>query len=135
VTELELPTGEVVTPDDVFSYGGYPYRFVPADEHEPTARPAGPGPTPEEVDFYLVPLFWGGGDMDVPFRDRAALEEQWDDSRGVLTEAEWRDWLFEARADDRFDEAELNAIGRELGVVNGATDDGGLFARVRRLLG
>lgn len=135
MTELELPTGETVTPDDVFCYGDYPYRFVPADEHGTTARPAGPGPAPDEVEFYLVPLYWGGGDMDVPFRDRAALVEQWEDSRGVLGEAEWRDWLVEARADDRFDDEELDAIARELGVGDVEGGAGGLLARIRRLFG
>jgi hypothetical protein len=133
---LELPTGETVTPADVFCYEGYPYRFVPADERGGSnARVEGPGPGPDEVQFYLVPLYWGGGDMDVPFPDREALVEQWDDARGVLTDAEWRDWLVESRADDRFDDAELDAIAAELGLDGGRGASGGLLARVRRLLG
>ncbi|WP_276259802.1 hypothetical protein [Haloglomus litoreum] len=134
---LELPTGETVTPEDVFCYEGYPYRFVPADAREGSnARIEGPGPGPDEVQFYLVPLYWGGGDMDVPFPDREALVEQWDDARGVLTDVEWRDWLVESRADDRFDDAELDAIAAELGLEDGrGGGGGGLLARVRRLLG
>ncbi|TSD14790.1 hypothetical protein DP107_07425 [Haloglomus irregulare] len=132
---LELPTGETVTPEDVFCYEGYPYRFLPAEARDgTTARAEGPGPGPDEVSFYLVPLHWGGGDMDVPFPDRAALVEQWEDARGVLTDAEWEDWLAEARADDRFDDAELDAIAAELGLAE-ARAASGLLARVRRLLG
>ena len=138
---LELPTGETVTPDDVFCYEGYPYRFLPAEARDgTTARAEGPGPGPDEVAFYLVPLHWGGGDMNVPFRDREALVEQWDDARGVLTDAEWAEWLVEAREDDRFDDDELDAIERELGLadaLSGGTDGdaGDLLARLRRVLG
>ena len=138
---LELPTGETVMPDDVFCYEGYPYRFLPAEARDgTTAHAEGPGPGPDEVAFYLVPLHWGGGDMDVPFRDREALVEQWDDARGVLTDAEWAEWLVEAREDDRFDDDELDAIERELGLADapsgGADGDAGdLLARLRRVLG
>jgi hypothetical protein len=137
---LELPTGETVTPSDVFCYENYPYRFLPAAERDgTTARTEGPGPDPGEVAFYLVPLYWGGGDMDVPMRDREALVEQWDASRGVLSTAEWREWLADARGDDRFDAAELDAIARELGLDAAGPDDGeggsGLVARLRGLFG
>lgn len=137
---LELPTGETVTPEDVFCFGNYPYRFIPADEHDAgAATPVGPGPSPDEVSFYLVPLYWGGGDMDVPFRDREALVEQWDASRGVLTDEEWREWLAEARGDDRFDDEELDALARELGIGDGDTErtagGGGPLAWLRGLLG
>ncbi|MFB6105415.1 MAG: hypothetical protein ABEJ70_00440 [Halobacteriaceae archaeon] len=112
---LTLPDGETVTPEDVFLFEGYPYRFVPADE--------------ADVAFYLSPLYWGGGDMDVPFADREALAEQWGDaSEGTLSAAEWESWLVEARADERFDDAELDHVRRE---VLGA----GVLARLRRALG
>lgn len=116
-TTLELPNGETVAPDEVFLYGGYPYRFVPQEGTE---------------GFLFRPLYWGGGDMDVPFRDREALVEQWGpESKGLMTDAEWRDWLASARTDDRFDADELDAIEREL---LGARD-AGLVARVQRLIG
>ncbi|MFC7096253.1 hypothetical protein [Halobaculum marinum] len=115
---LTLPTGETVDPDTVFSFNGYPYRFRPLDH--------------AEYAFALSPLVWGGGDMDVPFEDREELREQWGpESRGVLTDAEWRDWLVEARADDRFGDDELDVVEREL--FGG--DGGGLLDRVRRALG
>lgn len=113
---LELPNGETVTPGDVFLYNGYPYRFVPLAD--------------EEYAFALSPLYWGGGEMDVPFRDRTALVDQWGpDSRGTLADEEWEAWLREARHDDRFDEAELDAIAREVGVRSGLLD------RLRRTFG
>jgi hypothetical protein len=115
---LELPSGESVTPEDTFMYEGYPYRFRPAGDDETTA-------------FYLTPLYWGGGEMDIPFPDREVLVDQWGkESQGVLTPDEWRTWLSNARVDDRFDEPELEALAEELG---GRTP--GLFTRVRRLLG
>lgn len=126
---LELPSGETVTPEDVFLFGDYPYRFVP-----------------EEGDgFTLSPLYWGGGDMDIPFRDREALVEQWGGAgdRGTLTDEEWADWLQGARTDDRFDDRELDALAQELGVADaGASGDegtlgderSGLLARIRRWL-
>lgn len=119
---LELPTGETVTPDDVFLYGGYPYRFRPRDD---------------EYAFELVPLYWGDSDLDVPFPDRASLVDQWDErSRGVLTPAEWEHWLREARADDRFDDAELDALARELpGEHESLSGVSGLLEWLRGLLG
>ena len=115
---LELPSGETVTPEDVFMYEGYPYRF----------RPAGDG---ETAAFYLTPLYWGGGEMDVPFPDRGVLNGQWGEaSRGVLTTEEWAEWLREVRDDDRFDAAELDALAEELGV-----EEPGLVTRLRRSLG
>ncbi|WP_435066063.1 hypothetical protein [Halobaculum sp. EA56] len=114
---LDLPSGETVEPGTVFCFNGYPYRFVPLDH--------------EEYRFKLAPLYWGGGDMDVPFADREELVEQWGpESRGVLADEEWRDWLVEARADDRFGDEELDAVEREL--LGG---DGGLLGRLRRALG
>ncbi|UIO99038.1 hypothetical protein Hbl1158_10890 [Halobaculum sp. CBA1158] len=111
---LELPTGETVETGTVFSFNGYPYRFVPLDH--------------PEYRFRLAPLYWGGGDMDVPFADRDELVEQWGpESRGVLTDEEWRDWLIEARADDRFGEDELDAVEREL-----LGEEGGLLDRISR---
>lgn len=114
---LELPNGEEVTPEDVFLYNGYPYRYVPVSD--------------DRYDFKLSPLYWGGGDMDVPFRDADALAEQWgDDSRGLLSPEEWRRWLSEARHDERFGEAELDALAEEL-----PTGDRGVVAALRDRLG
>lgn len=113
---LELPNGEVVSPDDVFLYNGYPYRFVPVEEGE--------------FAFELEPLYWGGGGMNVPFRDREALVEQWgEDSRGTLPPPEWRAWLREARRDDRFGDDELDALTADL------PTGGGLVATLRDALG
>jgi hypothetical protein len=115
---LKLPSGEEVTPQDVLMYKWYPYRF----------RPAGDG---ETAAFYLTPLYWGGGEMDVPFPDRGVLKGQWgEDSRGVLTTEEWAEWLREVREDDRFAGAELDALAEELGVSTP-----GLSERIRRALG
>ncbi|WP_255198711.1 hypothetical protein [Halorarius litoreus] len=122
---LELPTDETVTPDDVFLFGGYPYRFVPGE---------GEG-------FTLSPLYWGGGDMDIPFRDREELAFRWGDdgdASGPMTDEAWREWLAERRDDDRFDEAELDALARELGVAEDGGhdgDDNGLVGRLRDRLG
>jgi hypothetical protein len=122
---LELPSGDVVTPDDVFRDDGYPYRFVPVES--------------DRYAFEPVPLYWGGGDMDVPFTDRRALVDQWEpEASGVPTESEWATRLADARTDDRFDEAELDALERELlgseEPDHSATDEG-LFATLRGLLG
>ncbi|PSP54897.1 hypothetical protein BRC82_07805 [Halobacteriales archaeon QS_1_67_19] len=106
---LELPNGEVVTADDLILYNNYPYRvrFADGDDYE----------------FVFSPLYWGGGDMDVPFRDREALVDQWGpQSRGTLTEIEWEQWLREARHDDRFGDDELDALARELPVSRGLVD-------------
>ncbi|WP_255151282.1 hypothetical protein [Halorarius halobius] len=100
---LELPTGEEVTPEDAFLFGGYPYRFVPRE---------GEG-------FALSPLYWGGGDMDVPFPNREALVAEWGadgEARGPMSDEAWRAWVAEARADDRFGDEELDAVARELGI-------------------
>jgi len=113
---LELPNGDTVTPEEVFLFNGYPYRFAPSHD--------------DRLAFELSPLYWGGGEMDVPFPDREHLEEQWGpDSRGTLAAEEWREWLAEARTDDRFDEEELATIERE--VLGG----GGLLSGLRRRLG
>ena len=118
---LVLPTGEEVTPEDVFLYSGYPYRFRPRDD---------------EYELELVPLYWGDSGLDVPLADREALVEQWDDaSRGTLTPEAWADWLAAAREDDRYDDAELDELARELPVDADAAEEGGLLARVRRALG
>ena len=98
---LELPTGERVGPEDVFLYNGYPYRFVPLDS--------------DSYEFELSPLYWGDSGMDVPFRDREALVDQWGaDSRGLLSPAEWDEWLADARDDERFGDRELVELAREL---------------------
>ncbi len=124
---LTLPNGETVTPDDVFLYNDYPYRVAfPDDATGPDDESADEAP-----EFYLSPLYWGGGEMDVPFREREALVEQWgEESEGLLGEDEWEEWLDEARTDERFDDEELDALRRELPVSGG-----GLMARIRRALG
>jgi len=112
---LRLPDGETATPDDVFPFNDYPYRFVPVDG--------------EEVAFELTPLYWGGAGMDIPFEDRAALDEQWEaESSGRMTDDEWRAWLESARRDDRFDDEELDAVAA-------AVLDEGIFDRLRRRFG
>lgn len=98
---LELPNGDVVRPDDVFLYNDYPYRLV-WSESEPEA-------------FELSPLYWGDSGMDIPFRDREALLDQWEaKSRGLLTPSEWETWLDQASDDPRFDDAELTELAAEL---------------------
>ncbi|NEU58800.1 hypothetical protein [Halorussus sp. MSC15.2] len=121
---LELPNGDTVTSDDVFLYNDYPYRVVfPGDDESPNED--------AKYEFWLSPLHWGGGEMDIPFREREALVEQWGpESRGTLTESEWEGWLREARGDDRFGDDELDALAREL-----PTSDSGLVTRLRRTLG
>lgn len=99
---LELPNGDEVTPGDVFLYNDYPYRLVwldVADSHE----------------FELSPLYWGDSGMDIPFRDRDALVDQWEpESRGLLSDDEWTRWLDDASADPRFDDEELDHLAEEL---------------------
>lgn len=94
---LELPNGDRVTPSDIFLFNGYPYRFVPLET--------------DEYAFKLSPLVWGGDGMDVPFDDHEEFETQWGpDSQGILSKPEWRDWLADARTDERFDREEIDAI-------------------------
>jgi len=120
---LELPNGETVTPDEVFLFEGYPYRFLPAE------RATGGVAAEEEVELLLRPLYWGGGDMDVPLRDRSELAERWGpDSEGTMTDEKWADWLEELRADDRFGDDEVDALTREL-------LPGGPLTRLWRALG
>lgn len=114
---LELPTGETVSPEQAFLFEGYPFRFRPVDDGE---------------GFELSPLYWGGGQMDQRFESRTELVERWaedPDSRGLLTDDEWRAWIDDARDDDRFVAEELDAIERELGLARGP------LARLRGLLG
>ncbi|MFB6300456.1 MAG: hypothetical protein ABEH65_09370 [Halobacteriales archaeon] len=116
VEELELPNGDVIEPGDVILYNGYPYRLMPT-EAEGTA-------------FILSPLYWGDSALDIPFASRQELVDQWEsESRGVLTEAEWRDWLYEARGQGMFTPEELDAI--ETVVI----DTPGLLDRLRSLFG
>lgn len=119
---LELPDGTVVTPEDVFLYNDYPYRFVPTDETEPDA-------------FLLSPLYWGGGEMDIPFSDHDVLREQWNsDESGDLDRDEWEQWLDDARGNDKLDEAEVDALTAEIlgeTATTAATDDG-ILSRIRR---
>ncbi|MFB6171248.1 MAG: hypothetical protein ABEJ23_01860 [Haloarculaceae archaeon] len=115
---LTLPNGETIAPGEVILYEGYPYRYVASDD--------------PDVAFVLSPLFWGDSPLDVPFSSRAALADQWGaESRGTLTEAEWADWLADAREDERFGAAELDAVASEVL----ADDRNGVLARVRRFLG
>ncbi|WP_423999887.1 hypothetical protein ACOZ4I_12165 [Haloarcula salina] len=98
---LELPNGDVVSPDDVFNYNDYPYRLVwlDGDSHA----------------FAFSPLYWGDSGMDIPFRDREALVDQWEaDAEGLLTPAEWADWLDEAATDPRFSDEEVAELADEL---------------------
>jgi len=119
---LDLPNGETVTSEDVFLYNNYPYRVRFPDEE---AR------AESDYEFEFSPLYWGGGEMDIPFRDREALVEQWgEDSRGTMTGEEWDEWLREARGDDRFGDDELDALARELPGSGG----GGLMDRLRDAL-
>ncbi|MDS0283020.1 hypothetical protein [Haloarcula onubensis] len=118
---LELPNGDAVTPEDVFLYNDYPYRLVWLDggDHE----------------FELSPLYWGDSGMDIPFRDREALVDQWEpESRGLLSEDEWAAWLEEASADPRYDHTELIELADELPTdwEPAARDDsgGGLLDRL-----
>ena len=113
--ELTLPNGETVTEGDVILHDNYPYRVVFPDD--------------DEYVLELSPLYWGDSGMDVPFRDRDALREQWaPDSRGTLTPDQWNAWLQEARQDDRFGDDELDELARELPTSSGR------FERLRRLL-
>ena|GEM_PF-852544 len=156
---LELPDGSVVEAGEVFLYNDYPYRYVPGEgaDTPPSERAtgAGDGGHADETDttaadhttapadgeppaFSLSPLYWGGGEMDVPFRDREALHEQWEpDTSGVLDDDGWEAWLADARETDQFGEAELDAVARELfdGRETGAVGDrpSGLFDRLRSL--
>ena len=91
--EIELPNGDVVEPGTVILYEEYPYR-VDADEG-----------------IVLSPLYWGDSELDLTFESQEALAASWgEDSAGVLSESEWRDWLTEARHDDRFGDDELDAV-------------------------
>lgn len=121
---LELPNGDVVTPDDVFLYNDYPYRLVwlDGDTHE----------------FELSPLYWGNSGMDVPFRDREALVDQWDvDSRGLLSPEAWDRWLDDAADDDRFTDHEVEALADELPVADRSQESSadGVLGRIRSLFG
>lgn len=119
---LTLPTGETVTPEDVFLYNDYPYRFVPLDH--------------EEYEFKLAPLYWGYSDMDVPFPDRDALTEQWGaESQGTMSDAEWAAWITDRRETEMFGENELDAIAEEVGLSEEVSDDDGIVASIRRALG
>ena len=116
---LALPNGDEVTPDDVFLYNNYPYRLVWLDG--------------ERHAFELSPLYWGDSGMDIPFRDREALVDQWDaDSEGLLTAEEWGTWLEEATEDPRFDGTEIEELAAELPTdwQPATTDDGGLLDRL-----
>jgi len=118
---LELPNGDEVTPEDVFLYNDYPYRLVWLDD--------------EEHEFELSPLYWGDSGMDIPFRDREALVDQWEpESRGLLTDEEWADWLDAAVDDPRYDHDELTELAAELPTDwepgDEPDDDSGLLDRL-----
>ena len=121
---LELPNGDVVTPDDVFLYNDYPYRLVWIDS--------------EDYAFELSPLYWGDSGMDVPFRDREALVDQWDaDSEGLLSTERWERWLDHAEQDDRFTDHEVAALAAELPgtAERDASTSEGTLSRIRSLIG
>jgi len=118
---LALPNGEEVTPEDVFLYNDYPYRLVWLDDGDHA--------------FELSPLYWGDSGMDVPFRDREALVDQWEpESRGLLSAEEWADWLADASDDPRFDDTELAELAEELPTdweyEAESESDGGLLDRL-----
>jgi len=118
---LELPTGETVTPEDVFLYNDYPYRLV--------------WPDGDSHAFVLSPLYWGDSGMDIPFRDREALVDQWEtDSRGLLTPDQWAEWLEMASNDQRFDDEEVAHLAAELPTdwepTEGTDSGGGLRDRL-----
>ncbi|MDY6818093.1 MAG: hypothetical protein SVG88_05465 [Halobacteriales archaeon] len=115
VEDVELPNGDVIEPGDVILYNDYPYRLVSTEA--------------TETAFILSPLYWGDSALDIPFESRDELVAQWEaDSRGLLTEEEWRDWLREARGKEMFTAEELDTI--ETIVI----DSPGLLARIRSLL-
>ncbi|WP_458204578.1 hypothetical protein [Haladaptatus sp. NG-SE-30] len=102
---LTLPNGDDVTEGDLILYNGYPYRLRFVDD--------------ERFEFELSPLYWGNSGMDIPFEDRDALVDQWEaDSRGTLTNTEWKQWLREARQNPQIADEELDAIARELPTTN-----------------
>jgi len=118
---LALPNGEEVTPEDVFLYNDYPYRLVWLDDGDHA--------------FELSPLYWGDSGMDIPFRDREALVDQWEpESRGLLSAEEWADWLADASDDPRFDDTELAELAEELPTdweyEAESESDGGLLDRL-----
>jgi len=118
---LALPNGEEVTPEDVFLYNDYPYRLVWLDDGDHA--------------FELSPLYWGNSGMDIPFRDREALVDQWEpESRGLLSAEEWADWLADASDDPRFDDTELAELAEELPTdweyEAESESDGGLLDRL-----
>jgi hypothetical protein len=120
---LELPSGDTVDTEEVFLFEGYPYRVLPAD------AAGGIAAEDDSVTLVLRPLYWGGGDMDVPLRGREELVDRWGpDSKGTMTGEEWAAWLESARSDDRFGDEELDALAREL-------LPGGPLVRLRRALG
>ena len=120
---LELPNGDVVSPADVFCYNDYPYRLVWLDD--------------DTHEFALSPLYWGDSGMDIPFRDREALVDQWEtDSQGRMTGEEWAAWLDAATTDHRFDDEEVASLAAELPTEwtpddsDSDTDSGGLRDRL-----
>ncbi|EMA09708.1 MULTISPECIES: hypothetical protein [Haloarcula] len=113
---LELPNGDVVSPDDVFCYNDYPYRLVWLDD--------------DTHEFALSPLYWGDSGMDIPFRDREALVDQWEvDSHGQMTAEEWADWLDDATEDPRYSDDEVTSLAAALPTewdsTGGDPDSGG----------
>lgn len=108
---LELPTGETIEPGDVILFEGYPYRYYDR----------GTGIT-------LSPLYWGESDLDLWFESERELHERWGpESRGTLSEPEWRTWLDDARDSPTFSDAELTSIKREV------LPRRGLLDRLKRL--
>jgi hypothetical protein len=98
---LELPTGDAVAEGEVFLYNDYPYRLRWLDD--------------PDYDFLFSPLFWGDSGMDIPFRDREALVDQWE-SGGVRSPEGWERWLDRVADDERFGDEEVTALAAELPV-------------------
>ena len=116
--DVALPNGEDVEAGTVILFEGYPYR-VDRDDG-----------------IRLSPVYWGDSALDLTFEDAEDLGDAWgEESRGTLREAEWQSWLADARADERFGDAEVDAIAQEV-LGSGA---GGwvsqVVGRLRRLLG
>jgi hypothetical protein len=121
VRTLKLPNGDVVSPDDVFCYNDYPYRLVWLDD--------------DTHEFALSPLYWGDSGMDIPFRDREALVDQWEvDSQGRMTAEEWADWLDDATTDPRYSDDEVASLAADLPTEwtpdGGGGDSGGFLDRL-----
>lgn len=115
---LELPNGDLVADGDVILFEGYPYR-VDLDEG-----------------IVLAPVYWGDSNLDLAFEDAAEIAREWgEESRGRMSQEEWTAWLESARADDRFGDAELDAIADAVLAPGDDRRQTGLLGRLRELFG